>query len=97
MKYSQETLRNAIYLVMPGFKTAIDRGCSMNLPTMLRDSAIECFVRQNYINPGTTKTRPLDEMIAEMIIRLALKDLRELGQFEFGTIEYKFQSGEEND
>lgn len=87
MKYSQETLRNAIYFIIPGFKTAVDAGCNMNLPTMLKDAAVECFMNQPLANSS------FDFGMAEIIIRMAIIDMNKLGQFEFGEQEFIFKGG----
>lgn len=90
MKYTQETLNNAIYFLVPNFKKAVDNGIDMNVSQMLSSIADEYFVKS--IDHEWCESDSYDQGMAYLICKSAMQDLHDVGWFTFGELEFEFEN-----
>lgn len=80
MKYSEESVWNAVGEIVPGFVFAKEQGVHMNLPTCLNSAAVRCFLMYDSFEFKSS----FRKMIAADVIKQALLELNNNGLIVFG-------------
>ena len=81
MKYSQEFVWNAVFEICPHFKVMKENNLNPNLPSALKDAAVQCFLLKE-TNEFKLKW---EKVIAQHIVFIAFTELTEHGYMTFGT------------
>lgn len=78
MKFSQDCVKKAIRVFVPDLAAS-----KKALPEALNMAAVEIFLLN-----GNGHT--VDKGVAEAVIRVAIKEIREKGSLSFGNVEWDF-------
>jgi hypothetical protein len=78
MKFSQDCANKAIRIFVPDIAAS-----KKALPEALNMAAVEVFLLNG-------KNHTAEKGVAEAVIRVAIKEIREKGSLSFGTVEWDF-------
>jgi len=84
MKYSEQLVWKAIYEFNPNYKKCREANVSLNLPTCLKDTAVQVFLE---IGNNAISSLGHNRAYAAHIVQDALKELQEIGWMTFGDVE----------
>ena len=79
MLHTQNQVWDCIYDFLPKYKLVRDNGVHLNLPTALRDAAVEIFIQSSECDCKFNYT----QLCSADSIRIALTELRVEGQMTF--------------
>lgn len=84
MKYSEKLVWRSVYEFVPGFKTAVENGVDINLPSALKQAAETAFLE---IGDNSIASLGWERGYAAYVIQDALKECSSVGWMTFGTQE----------
>jgi len=83
MKYTQDLVWSSIFELCPHFKVMKDIGLHPNLPSALRDTAVQCFLKKE----GEEFKTNWNKVKAQHVVFVALTELTESAFMTFGNEE----------